>query len=40
MLKQCCSGFGAVALAGLLSDETLAQEVMRRPGRIDPLRTD
>ncbi|MEE2972890.1 MAG: DUF1501 domain-containing protein [Planctomycetota bacterium] len=37
MLRQCCSGFGAVALAGLLSDEAAAQEVMRRPGRIDPL---
>ena len=37
MLKQCASGFGAVALAGLLADETRAQEVMRRPGRIDPM---
>ena len=37
MLKQCCAGFGSVALAGLLSDEAMAEEVLRRPLKVNPL---
>ena len=37
MLKQCCGGFGSVALAGLLSDEAMADELLRRPSKVNPL---
>ena len=37
MLKQCCGGFGSVALAGLLSDEAKADELLRRPSKVNPL---
>ncbi|MCP4068486.1 MAG: DUF1501 domain-containing protein [Phycisphaeraceae bacterium] len=36
MLKQCCGGFGAVAMAGLLADESKADEILRRPSKVDP----
>ena len=37
MLKQCCAGFGSVALAAMLADEARAQEVLSRPGKVNPL---
>ena len=40
MLKQCCVGFGSVALAGLLSDEAAARSLLERPPRINPLDRD
>jgi hypothetical protein len=40
MLKQCCVGFGSVALAGLLADEAAASARLQRPLRIDPLDLD
>ena len=36
MLKQCCGGFGAVAMASLLADEAKADELLSRPGKVDP----
>lgn len=40
MLKQCCVGFGSVALAGLLSDEAAARQRLERPAKFDPLDRD
>ena len=40
MLKQCCGGFGAVALAGLLADESAARIRLERPPKVNPLDMD
>ncbi len=36
MLQQCCGGFGAVAMAGLLADESRADELLSRPMKVNP----